>query len=328
MKKNILRLTILFFILTILLLPLLAQAGRYPVRAVKAIVPYGAGGSTDVVFRAIVADAEKYLGKSIAIVNKKGGGGSVGGNYVAKAKPDGYTILLAPTSVVNIYPSLATEPAYRLGDLVPLCVVTIDPRVCVVRAELPWKSVKEMVEDSKKNPETVRFGSPGVTSWGAFGYYALEDLAGAKFLKVPLRGHSDIVAAMLRGDVDVASGTFAGYKAQVDAGKFRPIGISAEKRSEFLPNVPTYKEQGINMPTDPNVRYVWVQKGVPEEAKAKLEASFKGMCEDALVKKRIRTLNQNLEFHGRDEAWKIAQGETEYFRKLIKQFGLKIKKKK
>ena len=328
MKEKFLRMTTLFFILSIFLLPLFAHAGGYPVRAVKAIVPYGAGGSTDVVFRAITADAEKYLGKSIVIVNKKGGGGSVGGNFAAKAKPDGYTILLAPTSVVNIYPNLASEPAYKLGDLVPLCVVTIDPRVCVVRADAPWKSVKEMVEDSKKKPGTIRFGSPGVTSWGAFGYYALEDLAGAKFLKVPLRGHSDIVTAMLRGDVDVASATFAGFKAQVDAGKFKAIGICGDKRSEFLPDIPTYKEQGIDMPTDPNVRYVWVRKEIPEEAKTKIEAAFKGMCGDALVKKRIKTLNQNLEFHGRDAAMKIAQAETEYFRKLIKQFGLKIKKKK
>jgi tripartite-type tricarboxylate transporter receptor subunit TctC len=183
-----------------------------------------------------------------------------------------------------------------------------------------------MVEYARKNPGTVRFGSPGVTSWGAFGSYSLEAITGVEFQKVPLRGHSDIVAAMLRGEVDVASATFAGFKPQVDAGKFRAIGVSSDKRSEFLPDVPTYKEQGIEAPTDENIRYVWVRKEVPEKEKIKLEAAFKAMCEDPLVKKRVFTLNQSIEFHGREEAWKIAQKETEFFRKLIDKFGLKAKK--
>ncbi|MBW2145784.1 MAG: tripartite tricarboxylate transporter substrate binding protein [Deltaproteobacteria bacterium] len=319
----------LLLAVTVFALPLNAQAADYPVRAIKGIVPYGAGGSTDVVFRAIAAEAEKYLGQPIAIVNKKGAGGSVGGNFVAKSRPDGYTILLAPTSVVDIYPHLASEPAYVLGDLIPVCVVTVDPRVFVVRSEAPWNTVKDLIEAAKKSPGTIRFGSPGVTSWGAFGYYALQAVyPDVKFLPVPLRGHSDIVTAMLRGDVDVASGTFAGYKAQVDARKFKPIGIASDTRSEFLPDVPTCKEVGVDMPQAPNIRYVWVPKGTPMSVQKKLEGAFKAMSESPVVIKRIKTLNQNLEFHGREEAMKIAKAESEHFKGLIKKFGLKVKKKK
>lgn len=326
MKKQLL--ISLVLALTILLgLPLYAQGADYPVRAIKAVVPYTAGGSTDVVFRAIVAEAEKYLGQPIAVTNIAGGGGSVGGNNVAKSKPDGYTILLAPTSVVNIYPYLAASPAYTLGDLIPVCVVGIDPRVFVVRSDAPWNSVKDMVEAAKKKPETIRFGSPGVTSWGAFGYYSLQGLyPDIKFVEVPLRGHADIVTAMLRGDVDVASATFAGFKAQVDAGKFKAIGVASEARDKFLPNVSTCKEQGVNMPSDPNIRYVWVPKGTPEEVQKKLEIAFKTMCDSPVVIKRVESLDQTVNFHGRAEAMKIAQAEGEYFNNLIKKFGLKAKK--
>lgn len=327
MKRKIL----LGFLFSLMMigLPLLVQGADYPVRAIKAIVPYTAGGSTDVAFRAITGEAEKYLGQAIAITNVGGGGGSVGGNQVAKSKPDGYTILLAPTSVVNIYPYLAANPAYTLDDFIPICVVGIDPRVFVVRSDAPWNSVKDLVEAARKKPGTIRFGSPGVTSWGAFGYYALQGLyADVKFVAVPLRGHADIVTGMLRGDVEVASGTFGGYKAQVDAKKLKPIGVAGEKRDPFLPNVPTCKEQGVNMPSDPNVRYVWAPKGTPEEAQKKLESAFKAMLESPAVMKRMEKLNQTVDFHGRAEALKIAKAEGEYFSNLIKKFGLKAKAKK
>jgi tripartite-type tricarboxylate transporter receptor subunit TctC len=325
MKKQVLTILVLVFI--ILGLPLYAQAADYPVRAIRAVVPYTAGGSTDLVFRAIVAEAEKYLGQPIAVTNIGGGGGSVGGNNVAKSKPDGYTILLAPTSVVNIYPHLAATPAYILGDLIPVCVVGIDPRVFVVPSDAPWNSVKDLVEAARKKPGTIRFGSPGVTSWGAFGYYSLQALyQDVKFVEIPLRGHADIVTAMLRGDVEVASATFAGFKAQVDAKKFKAIGVASETRDKFLPNVPTCKEQGVNMPSDPNVRYVWVPKGTPEEAQKKLESAFKAMCALPEIIKRVEALDQTVNFHGRADAMKIAQAESEYFRNLIAKFGLKAKK--
>jgi tripartite-type tricarboxylate transporter receptor subunit TctC len=235
---------------------------------------------------------------------------------------------LAPTSVVNIYPYLAAEPAYTLGDLIPACVIGIDPRVFVARSDAPWNTVKELVEAAEKNPGTIRFGSPGVTSWGAFGYYSLQALyPDVKFVPVPLRGHADIVTAMLRGDVEVASATFAGFKAQVDAGKFKAIGVASEKRDKFLPDVPTCKEQGVNMPSDPNVRYVWVPKGTPEEVQQKLENAFKAMVQLPEVLKRVNSMFQNLEFLGHNDAMKMAEAEGAYFKNLIEKFGLKAKKK-
>lgn len=328
MKRMFLRMTILFFVFFVFMIPLTVYSGPYPVRAVNAVVPYGAGGSTDIVFRAITADAEKYLGKPLVIINKSGGSGSVGANYVAKTKADGYTILLTPNNVISIYPNLSSRPAYTLDDFEVLCVVTVDERVAVVRTDAPWKSMKGMVEDSKKRPGTIRWGSPGVTSWGAFGYYSMEAKENAKIHRVLLKGTSAIVAAMLRGDVDVASGSYVGFKAQVDIGKFKAIGVAGDKRSVFLPEVPTYKEQGLDIESDYNRRYVCVRKEVPEEAKAKIEAAFKAMTQDPVIKARIKNLNQNLEFHGRPKAYEIAKADSDYFVGLIKKFDLKSQFKK
>lgn len=325
-KKHIL-FFLMFIICSLMILPQ-AMAAKYPRRDIRGIVPYPAGGSTDVVFRAIVSEAPKYLdGHTIIIVNKAGGSGSVGGNYVAKTRADGYTILLAPTSVVDIYPNLSNRPAYRLGDLVPVCVVTVDPRICVVTVKRPWHNVEELVDDALKNPDTVRFSSPGITSWGAFGSYCLSAITGAKFVNVPLEGHADEVAAMLRGDVDVASGTFAGYKPEVEAGQLRAIGVSAKKRISYLPSVPTYNEVGIKTPTAANVRYVWVRKDVPNYVKAELSEAFKKMVEDPKVIARVAKLDQHIEYHGAKEAMRMAKAESAYYENLINEFGLKVKTK-
>jgi len=329
MNKKILIISILVVTVSVLGFSLNAQAVRYPVRAVKGIVGYGAGGSTDVVFRAITVDAEKYLGETIAIVNKKGGGGSVAANFVVKSKPDGHTVLLTPTSPLGIYPNLQPSPAYTIDDFIIACSVTLDYFVYVSPVDRPWNSVKELVEAATKNPKTIRFGSPGVTSLGAFGYYSLHDAyPDVKFVRVPLRGHSDIVTAMLRGDVDVASGTFAGYKSQVDAGKLKPLGVTSPTRSKFLPKVSTLKEQGIDVNIVPNIRYVCVPKGTPAEVVKKIAAAFKGMCEDALVIKRINTLNQDLVYNGSAKSLELIKGQSQELIKLIKKMGLTIKKKK
>jgi tripartite-type tricarboxylate transporter receptor subunit TctC len=329
MKKRILGISILSLVVLVLGFSISADAGRYPVRPVKGIVGYGAGGSTDVVFRAITADADKYLGKSIAIVNKKGGGGSVAGNFVAKSKKDGYTLLLTPTSPLGIYPNLQPNPAYTIDDFIICCSVTLDYFVYVSPVDKPWDTVKELVEAAKENPETVRFGSPGVTSLGAFGYYSLHDaIPDVKFVRVPLRGHSDIVAGMLRGDVDVASGTYAGYKAQVDAGKLKPLGVTSPTRNIFLPEVPTLKEQGLDVNIIPNIRYVCVPKGTPADVVKKIEAGFKGMCEDELVKQRIATLNQDLVYNDGAKSLELVKGQSAQFKIIIKKMGLTIKKKK
>jgi tripartite-type tricarboxylate transporter receptor subunit TctC len=210
-----------------------------------------------------------------------------------------------------------------------VCLVTMDPYVYVSPVGTPFNSVKELIEVAKKNPKTIRFGSPGVTSMGAFGYYSLHDAyPDVKFVRVPLRGHSDIVTGMLRGDVEVASGTYAGYKAQVDGGKLKPLGVASPERTWFLPNLPTLKEQGVNVNIVPNMRYVAVPKGTPMEVVKKIEAAFKAMTEDKLVIKRIKTLNQNLVFHGQKKALEFAKNQSAHFKKLIKKMGLTIKKKK
>ena len=318
----------LALVISVLCFPLDAQAASYPVRAVKGIVGYGAGGSTDVVFRAITADAEKYLGKPIAIINKKGAGGSVGANFVVKSKPDGYTMLLTPTSSLAVYTNIQSDPAYTIDEFIVVCSVTLDSFVYSSPVDKPWNSVKELIEAAKKNPNTIRFGSSGVTSHQAFGYYTLHDAyPDVQFVRVPLRGTSDVVAGMLRGDVDVAAGTYAGYKSQVELGKMKVIGISPY-RSKALPNVSTLEEQGLSAKMIPNIRYVCVPKGTPAEVVKKIEAAFKGMCEDELVIQRVKTLNQNLQYNGSEKSLELLKGQSDQFRKIIKKMGLTIKKKK
>ena len=328
MKKRCLVISVLLVAFMSFGLSLDVQAGGYPVRAVKGIVPYGAGGATDVCFRAIVSDAEKYLGKPIAIVNKKGASGSVGGNYVAKAKPDGYTILLAPNGVVTIYPNMASDPAYSLGDLIPVVMIVKDALMYVSRSDAPWNSVKGLIEAARKSPGDIRFGTPGPGTMGAFGMYTLQmGYPGLKFATVPMGGHSDTVAAMLRGEVDVCTGVTAGFKAQFDAGTLKPIGFSSDRRSPFYPNVPTCWEQGVKIMPIASSRYVWVPRGTPIDVRNKIEKAFMAMCKSPTVAKRIKDSNLTMDLRGQGDAMKNAISEYCKFKQVIDHFGIKIKKK-
>lgn len=322
------RLNFVFSMLLIMLLLVvfsISVMANYPTRAVRAIVPYGAGGSSDLVARAIVADIASVLGRPIIIENVVGASGAIGATRVASADPDGYTILMAPTNVIAINPNLIVDPPYILGKLEPLVGLTKDPRVIVARADAPWNNIADVVQGAIENPGTIRFASPGVTSWGAFGGYALEAvIEGVEFHYVPLGGGAEVTSAILRGDADLAAGSFAQYKAQVDAGEFKAIGVANVERSFFLPDVPTYIEVGIDVPSDFNTLYVYVPREVPEAIKNKLAEAFEDIVQDPGVKERMERLNSELRFMGREETILEAYRQNWLFKGLIESFGLEI----
>lgn len=329
MKKLGSKILLFSLFLTVFALPLSVQAGDFPTRAIKAVVPWGPGSGSDVYSRGLTGEAAKYLGQPLAITNMGGAGGTKGANYVAKSKPDGYTIMITSQSCMTIYSNIAAKPAYTLNDFRPICLFGLNPRVFVVRSDAPWNSVKELLEDARKNPGKIRMTTVGVTSWGAFAYYGLKDAnPDAEFVPIHLRGTQKSVLAILRGDADVMGGSHGASKAQLDAGKFKAIGVAGETRSKFIPNVPTLTEQGVKLRSDFTIFSAVAPKGTPEKVVVKLEQSFRAMCQDPITIDRAKKIYFDLGFKGRKETMEILREDSAKYGRLAKKFGLKIKAKK
>lgn len=260
-----------------------AQA-QYPTRPITMIVPFPPGGVADIVGRPLAASMERTLGQPVVVVNRPGAGGAVGMTAAAKADPDGYTILMALSSI-SIFPvsdPLNGKPApYQISDFVPVALVTADPTVLVVSASSPYKTVADFVAGAKANPGKINFSSSGV--YGTL-HVAMEMFAGAagiQLFHVPYQGGGPAVRALLSGEVQALASGPAAAVGQIQGGKMRALAGWGAKRLELMPELPTFKELGYK-----NVEfYIWsgvvAPAATPPEAQHKLRAAVRAAVADA-----------------------------------------------
>lgn len=254
----------------------------YPSRTVTMIVPFPPGGVADITARPVAEAMGRFLKQPVVVENKAGAGGGVGMQFVARAKPDGYTVLLALSSI-SIIPAadriLGRDPMYQLGQLVPIARFTADPTVLAVRADSPWKSPKDLLEAAKKAPGAIPYGSSG--NYGTM-HVPMEMLAaagGAKLLHVPFTGAGPAVVALLGGNVDAISTGPSTVMGHVQAGKVRVLASWGESRHPALPDVPTLKELGYDA-TFSQWTGLFVPAGTPEPVVAKLREAAKAAAAD------------------------------------------------
>jgi tripartite-type tricarboxylate transporter receptor subunit TctC len=220
-----------------------ASAQSYPERRITFVVPYPAGGATDVVARLLANKLQESWKQTVLVENKSGGGGVVGNDYVAKAQPDGYTVLIGITQIIQA-PSLVSKLSYDVfKDLAPVTQIALSTIVLVVPEQQPIKSVKELIDYAKANP-----GKP----YGTFGnattshLYAelLKKNAGIDMTHVPYRGSAPLTNDLLNNTVTAAFQDLTTASPQIKAGKLRPLAVGGEKRRTALPDVPTMAELG------------------------------------------------------------------------------------
>ncbi len=220
----------------------------------------------------------RYLNVPVVIENKAGAGGGIGMGYVAKAKPDGYTLLLALSSI-SILPEadkvIGRAPLYQLNQFVPIARFTADPTVLVVRAESPWKTLREFVDDARKRPGAISYGSSGNYGTMHMPMEMFAASAGVKLLHVPYTGAGPAVVALLGGNVDAISSGPSTVIQHVKAGKLRVLASWGDKRLAALPEVPTLTESGFGV-----VFFQWTAlfapAGTPEPAQARLREAARG----------------------------------------------------
>ncbi|MGA2465402.1 MAG: tripartite tricarboxylate transporter substrate binding protein [Thermodesulfobacteriota bacterium] len=306
--------SILFVLSLILTIPI--HAAEFPTKEVQIIIPWAAGGATDLIFRALAATTGKYLGRAVVVVNRPGGGSAVGYTEGAQAKPDGYTLTSAVTPLTILPHQVKT--AYTYKNFEPVINVVSDPSMFLIRSDAPWKSLKEFLDFAKKNPDMITVGNSGAGGGVHLVALAFERAAGVKFNHIPFSGGGPSVTAILGGHINAVSVSPPEGIEHVKAGKLKIIALFAEKRPEMFPDVPTVKEQGIDF-----VMGMWrglaAPKGTPPDAIKKLHDAFKKGMDDPVFQKNAKDMAVNLRYLGPEAFGKLMANDHEFYGKLVKE---------
>ena len=229
-------------------LPRAAFAQTYPTRTITMIVPFPAGGQADLAARPVAQALERILGKAVIVDNRAGGaGGSVGNAAAARAEPDGYTLLMTLSSLAVLPEAdrLFDRPvAYEVSQFMPIARVLADPTLLAVPAAAPWKTAQDFVEDAKKHPGQITYGSSGPYGTLHVAMEMFANSAGIKLLHVPFRGAGPALTALLSGTVQGIAAAPGTLKPQVDDGKLRVLGNCGAQRIASFPDMPTFQELG------------------------------------------------------------------------------------
>jgi len=307
---------------SVLALGFSAFAAEFPDKPINLVIQYPAGGSTDLTARALANGAKKYLGQPVICENKAGGGGTVGVALVAAKPADGYTIGIVTSSPtmafhmgkLNFHPLTDLTPIMRWGNYL---------FGIVVRSDSQFKTMQEVMQYIKQNPEKLSYGSPGV---GTPPHLAMEELsmvAGVKFTHIPAKGIAENNTSLLGGHIDLVSDS-SGWGPLVDAGKFRLIAIWSEKRCERYPQVPTMKEIGYDVVARSHLGVIG-PKGMPKPIVAKLADAFKKAMDDPEYKGIMKKFDMNDYYLNTDDYAKYMKSDFENIEKLIKKLGLEKK---
>lgn len=227
------------------LLPVAARAQSYPSRAIKLVVPYAPGGGADAVARIVAKKVSEQIGQSIVIENKGGAGSIVGTDLVAKAEPDGYTLLLGQSGPISINPAVYKSLPYDpVKDFAPIAMTTSYPYILVVNSELPVRTLQEFVALAKAKPGAMNFGSTGVGAANHLVAELFNGKAGLKMTHVPYRGTALAVADLVAGTLTMVFGDPVSVLPHIKSGKLRALAVTSAQRSPVAPEIPTVAESG------------------------------------------------------------------------------------
>jgi tripartite-type tricarboxylate transporter receptor subunit TctC len=222
-----------------------AQAQEYPSRPLRLIVPFPPGGNGDSVARLLGQEMTKSLGQPVVVENKAGAGGSIGGDVVAKAAPDGYTLLLVTGGHAVLGAVYKTLPYKTVDDFAWISTATLFPFVITTRANSKYGSLSDVLKAAKADPASVVYGAPGVGATQHLTTELLASMAGVKFLSVPYRGEGPAVTALLSGEIALLVSAATAIKEHVDAGTLKALAVTSNTRWSGMPNVPTVEQAGV-----------------------------------------------------------------------------------
>jgi tripartite-type tricarboxylate transporter receptor subunit TctC len=270
------------------LIPAGAMAQRYPERPIRVVVGFAPGGSTDVTARIIAERLTAAFGQQVIVDNRAGAGGNIGADIVAKANPDGHTVLMATTGVMAFNHYLYSKLPYSAEkDLAPVTQIGSLPLILLVPASLPAKSVKELVAAARSQPGKYSFGSSGVGGATHVTAELFKALAGIEIVHVPYKGSGQMMADLLAGQVHIAFDQIASSIVHVKSGKLRALGISTAKRSALMPELPTIAESGVPGYEATSWNGLAVRTGTPRAIMNRLQRETRNAMQIPDVKERM-----------------------------------------
>jgi tripartite-type tricarboxylate transporter receptor subunit TctC len=311
----------LVLLVALVLASVVPAAAEYPERPLTIVVAYPAGGMVDIVARPMAESMKKKFPKGVAVLNRPGGGGSVGVAEVVQAKPDGYTVILAPNSTLVIHPQLNDLP-YKTPDDYELVMGTISfYTLLTVKADAPWKTVQEFVAAAKASPGKLRVGSPGE---GTISHLTLERWAGTAGFKathVPFSGWGESSPALLGGHIDAVMAQPGEVKPLVDAKKLRVLAVAQPQRHAYFPEAPTGREAGLGDAAGTWFAYT-APKGTPPAVLKYLHDAAKAALDEPAFVTLMKARGVDIDYKTGEKCKQDLHREYKEHREVLQRLGM------
>ncbi|HEX5129544.1 MAG TPA: tripartite tricarboxylate transporter substrate binding protein [Usitatibacter sp.] len=307
---------------TLALVSAFAQA-QYPNKPVKIIVPWPPGGAVDTLARLIQQTVADPLGQPIIIDNKPGAAGAIGSDLVAKAEPDGYTLLMASTSVISINPNVRKLP-YQPSDFSPITMVAFVPHILVINADVPATNVKEFVAWAKANKGKVSYGSAGAGTPYHIAGEMFKKMTGVEMEQVPYKGTGPAMLDLLAGRVQIMSVEAVIALPHVKAGRLKALGIATEKRNALAPEIPTVGEMGLPGFEITSWYGVAAPVGVPKDISALLADKISKALDDPAFREKLSSMGATPVGGSPEDFGRTLQRENAKWAKAVKDAGIAI----
>ena len=302
-----------------------ADTGAYPNKPIRLIVPYAAGGSTDIIGRLLAQKMGENMGVSVVVDNKPGANGTIGCDYVAKQPADGYTIMITSIGMAtnkSLYAKLSYDP---VKDFAPISLLAVVPNVLVVNAaKNPDKSVKEVIAHAKKEPGKLTYASAGNGTSIHLAGEVFASMAGVNILHIPYKGSGPAITDMLGGQVDLMFDSITSARPHIQSGKLRALGVTTAKRSGALPDVPTIAEAGVPGYEVSPWFAVFAPAGTPPEVVAKLNKVLNDAMKEPDTLKKLESVGAEPIGTTPQELATHLNKELDRWGKLIKERNIRM----
>lgn len=301
-----------------------AAAQQYPSKPIKIVIPFVPGGPSDTVGRSIGSKFQEYLGQPAVVENKPGANGAIAAEFVAKADPDGYTILVGSIGVFSINAALFKDLRYHpVRDFAPITLAVTTPNVLVTKAAFPAKSVKELLDEMRKRPGKISFGSSGTGSSDHLTFELFKQMTNTDGIHVPYKGGAAVVTDLLGGQVDASFQNLGTVATQIKAGKIQPLAVTAKARNPQIPDVPTMAESGYPDLVVTSWQAVGAPVKTPREIVAKLNDAAVRALRSPEVRERLVAIGFEVVASSPDEFGAFMQAEVDRWTKVVVRGGIK-----
>ena len=300
-----------------------ACAQNFPTKPVHIVISFTPGSSTDIVGRIVIQKLTEMWGQPVVPENKAGAGGSIGSAAVAKAAPDGYTLLIN-SNAHSVNPAIYAKLPYdTLKDFTEIAPLAIQPNVFVVSADSPYKTLMDFVNAARAKPGSLNIGHAGIGSGTHLNTEKFIAAANIKVTEVPFKGTPEVVAAILSGDVQAYWAPISAGMSLIKGGKLRPLAVSTAKRNAQLPDVPTTGEAGIKGADSPLWFGLWGPAGMPADLVNKINADVRKALADSAVKERLVAGGNDTMDMSPQQFNKLVRTEMDEYARVLKAAGVK-----